>query len=247
MEWQWPILFLTGVVAGWVDSIAGGGGIITVPVLLNLGLPPAVALGTNKLQASFGSGSATWHYAEAGLINIRESLTGVLWTAGGAAAGSATVQQIHPDFLRATIPVFLIAIAGYFLFRPQLGEVATAPRMKTGVFHLLFGLGIGFYDGFFGPGTGSFWAMAYVLVLGFQLTRATAHTKLMNFTSNIVSLAAFAIGGQINILAGITMGAGQLLGARLGARMVIRRGTKFIRPIFIGVAIAITVRLWFTR
>ncbi|HUI06260.1 MAG TPA: TSUP family transporter [Verrucomicrobiae bacterium] len=241
--WTLPLLFVVGAAAGWMDSIAGGGGLITLPVLLNLGLPPADAIGTNKLQAVFGSGSAAWHYGRAGLINLREATVGVLFTAVGAIAGALVVQHLHPDFLRTIIPFLLIAIALYFLVRPQLGDADAQPRLSSGLFHLVFGLTIGFYDGFFGPGTGSFWAMAYVLVLGFNLTKATAHTKAMNFTSNAASLAVFAFGGQAHLLAGLTMGAGQLIGARVGAKMVIRRGARFIRPIFIAVAITISARL----
>ena len=111
------------------------------------------------------------------------------------------------------------------------------------MFHIVFGLVLGFYDGFFGPGTGSFWAMAYVLLLGFNLTKATAHTKLMNFTSNAASLAMFLMGGKVQLIAGLVMGAGQLLGAWLGAKMVIARGARFIRPIFIAVVLTISVRL----
>jgi uncharacterized membrane protein YfcA len=237
----WPVLFLTGLVAGWIDSIAGGGGLITVPVLLSLGMSPAEALGTNKLQAVFGSGSATWHYHRAGLIG--KALTGVVFTAIGAALGAFAVQQVRSDFLQKTILFLLIAIAVYFLFRPQLGEADAQPRWKAGMFHFVFGLALGFYDGFFGPGTGSFWAMAYVLLLGFNLTKATAHTKLMNFTSNAASLVVFIAGGKTLWVAGLVMGVGQFLGARIGARMVVTRGVKFIRPIFIAVVLAISVRL----
>jgi len=238
-----PVLFIVGTAAGWMDSIAGGGGLITLPVLLNLGLPPADAIGTNKLQAVFGSGSAAWHYGRAGLIDLREATVGIVFTALGAFAGALAVQHVHPDFLRTIIPFLLIAIALHFLFRPQLGDADAHPRLASGPFHILFGLALGFYDGFFGPGTGSFWAMAYVLVLGFNLTKATADTKVMNFTSNAASLAMFALGGQAHLLAGLTMGVGQLIGARIGAKMVIRRGAKVIRPIFIVVAIAISARL----
>lgn len=241
--WVLPLLFIVGVAAGWMDSIAGGGGLITLPVLLNLGLPPADALGTNKLQAVFGSGSAAWHYGRAGLINLREATAGVVFTAVGAFAGALVVQHVQPDFLRTIIPFLLIAIAVYFLFRPQLGEVDAHPRLTSGLFYVVFGLALGFYDGFFGPGTGSFWAMAYVLVLGFNLTKATAHTKLMNFTSNAASLAMFALGAKAHLLAGLTMGVGQLIGARVGAKMVIRRGAQFIRPIFVVVVILISARL----
>ncbi|HUJ09041.1 MAG TPA: TSUP family transporter [Verrucomicrobiae bacterium] len=241
--WLLPLLFVVGSAAGWIDSIAGGGGLITVPVLLSIGLPPAEALGTNKLQAVFGSSSATWHYGRAGLINFRAAIFGVVFTALGAVSGALAVQHIRPDFLRTIIPFLLIAIAVFFLFRPQLGDIDVRPHLSAGLFHFVFGLALGFYDGFFGPGTGTFWAMAYVLLLGFNLTKATAHTKLMNFTSNAASLAMFVIGGQAHLLVGLTMGAGQLVGARIGAKMVIRRGARFIRPIFIAVAIAMSARL----
>lgn len=241
--WLYPVLFATGFVAGFVDSVAGGGGLITVPVLLNLGLPPADALGTNKLQATFGSASAAWHYGRAGLIDFRQSFAGVAFTAVGAGVGTALVRWIPQDLLRHTIPWLLLAVAVYTLLRRNLGESDVHPRLGAGVFHLVFGLGIGFYDGFFGPGTGTFWAMAYMTLLGYNMTRATAHTKLMNFTSNAVSLAVFALAGHGHLGAGVCMGAGQLAGARLGSRTVIRRGTTFIRPVFVAVVIAVTARL----
>jgi uncharacterized protein len=241
--WLYPLLFLTGLVAGFVDSIAGGGGLITLPVLLNIGMPPQVALGTNKLQATFGSGSATWHYGRAGLIDFKACRLGVLFTLGGATLGTLLVSRLPPDLLGQTIPWLLLAIALYLLFRPTIGEADLQPRMPSTWFHLIFGLAIGFYDGFFGPGTGTFWAMAYILALGFNMTRATAHTKVMNLTSNVASLGVFLIGGHVHFGAGLCMGLGQLLGARLGSRVVIRKGTKLIRPIFIGVVVAITIRL----
>jgi hypothetical protein len=240
--WVLALLFIVGAAAGWIDSIAGGG-LITLPVLLNLGLAPADAVGTNKLQAVFGSGNAAWRYGRAGLINWRKVIAGVVFTAVGACAGALAVQQIRPDFLRTIIPFLLISIAVYFLFRHQLGDADSHQRLSSGLFHLVFGLALGFYDGFFGPGTGSFWAMAYVLLLGFSLTKATAHTKVMNFTSNAASLAMFLFGGKARLLAGLTMGVGQLIGARVGATMVIRRGARFIRPIFVAVVIAISARL----
>src|SRR5262249_7438290 len=112
-----------------------------------------------------------------------------------------------------------------------------------GWFDVIFGLSLGFYDGFFGPGVGTFWVMAYVLALGYNLTRATGYTKVMNFASNLSSLALFLLGGNVHFLAGLTIGIGQALGARVGARMVISRGTKFIRPIFIVVVLGITLKL----
>jgi len=241
--WLYPVLFLTGLLAGFVDSIAGGGGVITIPVLLNLGMHPLLALGTNKFQASFGSASAVWHYSRAGLIDFRGSRMGVLCTAAGALGGALSVRSLRPELLRQIIPWLLIAIAAYSLSQPRLGESRAKARMGPGTFHVLFGLGIGFYDGFFGPGTGTFWAMAYVMMLGLDLQRATAHTKLMNFTSNLASLGVFLAWRQVELGAGLAMGLGQIVGARLGSRVVIFRGARWIRPAFVTMALLVTARL----
>jgi len=241
--WIYPALFLTGVCAGFVDSIAGGGGLITVPVLLSMGLSPTDALGTNKLQSSFGSASATFHYTRAGLVRWRDCRDGIIAVSISAVFGSLVVSRIDPHYLRQAIPVLLIAIAVYLLFRPKLGATESRPRMALLPFNIGLGLVLGFYDGLFGPGTGTFWAMAYVALLGFDLRRATAHTKVMNFTSNIGSLVVFLATHHVLFDAGIVMGIGQLVGARLGAGAVIKRGTEFIRPIFISVVILISIKL----
>lgn len=241
--WQFPLLVLAAFAAGFVDSIAGGGGLITVPVLLSLGLDPKLALGTNKLQGTFGSGSATWHYARAGLVPLRECGRGFAITFGGSALGTLLLQQLDASLLRRIIPVLLLAVVGYFVLKPRLGETDIHPRMGRGLFEMVFGLAIGFYDGFFGPGTGTFWTMAYMLGLGFNLTKATAHTKVMNFASNLSSLLLFLLGGHVLFAAGLVMGIGQLLGARAGAGLVVRRGARFIRPVFIGVVVAITLKV----
>ncbi len=241
--WQFPLLFLTGLAAGFVDSIAGGGGLITVPVLLNLGLPPAFALGTNKLQATFGSGSATWHYAAARIVSFADCKRCFWFTLCGAALGALVVQRIDPSFLRRLIPVLLLLVAVYTALNPRLGHQDLHPRIGRAAFDLAAGSLLGFYDGFFGPGTGTFWTMAYMLGLGFNMTKATGYTKVMNFASNLSSLALFLIGAKVYFAAGLIMGVGQLLGARLGARMVIARGTKFIRPIFLVVVLALTLKL----
>ena len=243
VSWHYPLLFATGLAAGFVDSIAGGGGLITLPVLLNIGLGPQEALGTNKLQASFGSGSATWHYARAKTVPLHDCKRAFILTFIGAALGALAVQQIDPGLLKRAIPVLLIAVGIYTILKPRLGAQDLHPRMSRGWFDLIFGLGIGFYDGFFGPGTGTFWTMAFMLGLGFNMTKATAYTKVMNFSSNLSSLALFLIPGRVHFLTGVVMGAGQLIGARLGAGMVITRGTKFIRPIFLTVVFALTFKL----
>jgi uncharacterized protein len=245
--WWYPGLFTASFCAGFVDSIAGGGGLITVPLLLSAGLSPAQALGTNKLQASFGSGSAAWHFARAGFIHWRQLRLGLSVTFVSAMAGAFVVQKLSPHVLSRLIPVLLIAIAIYTLLQPGFGLEPRPARLAPNVFAGTFGLAIGFYDGFFGPGTGSFWAMACVALLGMELLRATAYTKAMNFASNAGALLVFLAGGQVDFGPGLIMGVGQWLGAWLGSRMVIRKGARFIRPIFVTVCLALTIKLLVSR
>jgi hypothetical protein len=241
--WGYFVLFATGLVAGFVDAIAGGGGLIALPVLMNLGIAPQFALGTSKLQSTFGSGSAAWHYARSGVVSLSDCVEGIVFTVVGAVAGTLVVQHLKPSLLSHLIPVVLLAIAVYVYFKPQLGAQDIHPRMGRNAFYAAAGLTLGFYDGFFGPGVGTFWAMAFMLGLGFNLTKATGYTKVMNFASNVASLAFFAKGGQIYYAAGLAMGLGQLLGAKIGSHMVVTRGTKFIRPIFLTAVVAVTFKL----
>jgi len=245
--WFYLALLASGFAGGWVDSIAGGGGLITIPVLLGLGLPPQMALGTNKLQASFGSFTATYHYLRKGVVDLRDARPGVAMTLAGAVAGTWAVQQIDPGFLNLLIPILLLAIAVYMLFAPRLADADSVARISRNVFYPLAGFSLGFYDGFFGPGAGSFWAFAFVAGLGFNLTKATGYTKLMNFTSNIVALAVFAFYGNVVALPALVMAGGQIAGARLGSGLVVRNGARFIRPIFIAVDAPTTVKLLYDQ
>jgi uncharacterized membrane protein YfcA len=237
------LLVAAAFLAGLIDAIAGGGGLITVPALMAIGLPPQVALGTNKLQASFGSASATLHFLRSGTVKLADCVAGICWTAAGAAAGVLAIQRLDPSLLRQIVPWMLMAIAVFTLLSPRLGSEDIHSRLSPKLFYPLCGVAIGFYDGFFGPGTGSFWAMGFVLLLGYSLVRATAHTKVMNFTSNIVSLGIFLYAGQVEMTAGLLMGVAQFLGARIGARLVILKGATLIRPIFIMIVLLITAKL----
>ena len=229
--------------AGFVDSIAGGGGVIALPVLLSLGFPAPFALGTNKFQASFGSFTAAWHYARQGLVDLRACLPGVLATLAGALAGAGLVRATDPQVLGKLIPWLLAAIVLYMIFRPQVGDADREPRMNAGTFALLFGLGLGFYDGFFGPGTGSFWTVAYVMLLGYNFSKATGYTKVMNCTSNLAALALFALAGKVKLVAGLVMAVGQVTGAWVGAGLVVKRGARFVRPVFLTMAVLTIARL----
>jgi hypothetical protein len=157
------------------------------------------------------------------------------------------VQHVASPVLEKVIPLLLALIVAYLIFQPQIGLHDGPPRIGATTFYAVFGLGLGFYDGFFGPGVGSFWAIAFVLLRGYNLTRATAHTKVMNATSNLVSLAMFAGAGLVHLGAGVVMAAGQVIGARLGAGLVVRRGSRFVRPAFLVMATLTIARLLWTN
>jgi len=240
-----PLLFGGGLAAGLVDSIAGGGGLITVPLLMAIVPDPRLALGTNKLQSTFGSFTAMLNYARNGQIRFQGTLWGIFCTLLGAAAGTVCVQHLGQDLLKRLIPVALLAILVYTAVSPRLGVKDIRPRMSGWAYYLLFGLGLGFYDGFFGPGTGSFWTMAFMVGLGHNMQRAVGHTKLMNFTSNVASLIFFLLGGNVVVRLGLIMAAGEIVGARIGSGMVLRRGVRFVRPVFLAVVLlTVLYLLW---
>ena len=242
--WAYPLLFATALIAGTADAVAGGGGLITLPVLLSLGLPPPLAFGTNKLQAVFGSGSAAWSFARGGAVDLRECGLGFALTALGALAGAyTTVRVLDPQVLRMIIPWLLVAIVIYMIFRPKLGETSRHHRMERPAFYAVFGLGLGFYDGFFGPGAGSFWLIAFVTMLGHDFIRAAAHARVMNFASNLAALLFFVVAGKVLWLPGLVMGAGQFIGGRVGSRLALNRGARFIRPIFLLMATLVALKL----
>lgn len=245
--WTYPVLLTVGIAAGLVDSVAGGGGLIALPVLLSLGFPPPLALGTNKLQASFGSSSAAWHYGQSGLFDLRSYAVGIAATLMGAIVGAVAVQQLDPRVLQVFVPWSLAAVVVYFALRPNAGQGDHPPRVNQTVFFVIVGLVLGFYDGFLGPGTGSFWTMLMIALLGFNFLKATAVTKVMNATSNLASLVIFLHHGSVEFVAGLVMGTGQLIGARLGTRVAIAHGARFIRPVFLVMVVLLVARLLFVQ
>jgi len=237
------ILVAVAGMAGLVDAIAGGGGLLALPALLWAGLPPVQALATNKLQGSFGTLTASYNYIRRGEIDVARLRIPILLTFIGSASGTLAVQRLGSNLLEQIVPSLLIAFALYFLFSPRIGDRDAQHRISHGLFGLLIGFGVGFYDGFFGPGTGSFFAAAFVLLLGYNLRRATAGTKILNFTSNIASLIFFALAGEVVWQVGLPMGLAQMAGAWIGSHLVIRHGTRLIRPLLVIVSLAISLRL----
>lgn len=237
------ILMLVAMVAGFIDAIAGGGGLITLPALLLSGLSPVQALATNKLQSSAASFSATMAFFRRGLIDWEKSKWVFFMALTGGVIGALLATRLPVAFLQIGVPILLLCVATYFIFSPNLDGREKRAKISRTLFLLTFVPLIGFYDGIFGPGTGSFFMVAFVLMLGSKLVSAIAETKLANFASNIGSFAIFAFSGEMQVLLGVLMAVGAFIGAQLGARFAVKYGGKVIRPLLIVMSIAMAVKL----
>jgi uncharacterized membrane protein YfcA len=238
-------LFIVAVIASWVDTLAGGGGLIVLPVLMFCGLSPVQALATNKCQGFVGTFTATMTLFFKKKLSVRQLPKLMFYTAIGALTGTWLIQQINTDWLQWFVPVLLLSIAGYFFFAPSWGNEDGEPKIEEQTWARFVVPVIGFYDGFFGPGTGSFFAASQVALRGKNLIDATVLAKPLNFVSNITSLMLFAAGGQVVWLIGAVMMVGQALGAVLGAHSIYWGGARLIRPIVIVMCVAMSVRqLW---
>ena len=243
----WIIATLTGiaVLTGFIDAIAGGGGLIMMPALLFAGVPPIEALGTNKLQSMFGTATAFRNFAAKKLVDWRQHKGTLALVFIGASVGVIAVQSIDAGALRLIIPLLLVAVALYVLVSPRMGDEEAHERVGARGYGPVAGA-IGAYDGFFGPGTGSFFTATLVGLRGLGLTRATALTKLLNLTSNLASVLFFALGGKILWLLGLSMAAGAMLGGYIGSHTAMRFGAAVIRPLLVTLSLALTARLLWT-
>lgn len=237
------LLVLAAFLAGFIDSIAGGGGLIAVPALLLAGFSPAQALGTNKLQGLFGTASAALHFARNGHVDVKRQLPWAALAFAASAIGALVATSIPGDALRLALPFVLISIALYFALKPNMGDVDRAQRIGPVAFGLTIMPLVGFYDGVFGPGTGSFLMLAFVALAGYGVLKATAHTKFLNFATNTGGFAAFAAVGVVSWKVGLIMGVAQFAGARIGSALAIRNGAKLIKPLLVIVCVALAVRL----
>jgi len=235
-------LVAAAFIAGMIDAVAGGGGLITIPALLAAGVPPVAALATNKLQATLGTAGAVLAFARKGHIDFKQFAVPTLAALVGSALGAFLLTQIDPGFLAGVLPVLLIAMAVYFLTAPRMSD---EDRRSRGGPILLFAtaLIIGGYDGFFGPGTGSFFTTALVAVFGFGLIRAVAHAKLLNLASNLAGLVVLMWGGHVLWLLGLSMAAASIAGGQLGAYGAMRYGAGAARPMLIIMSLALTAKL----
>jgi uncharacterized membrane protein YfcA len=235
-------LSLAALVAGAVDAIGGGGGLVTVPALLAAGLPPALALGTNKGQSVFGSGAALLRFARAGLVDGR--VARVTFPAGlaGSLGGSALVLLVPPAALRPVVLGLLVVVAIVLAFRPATpARSARAPR-HLGV-AVAIAAAIGAYDGFFGPGTGTFLIFAFAWFFEARHQEASADAKVVNFASNLAALALFASRGAVVWPLALPMAAGQFAGGLLGAHLAVRGGDRVVRLVVLVVVVALVAKL----
>lgn len=238
----YALLTLVAFSAGFIDSIAGGGGLITVPAMLSFGIPPLQVLGTNKLQSSLGTSIACWNYARKGLLDWRSHVPTILAVAILAGIGASVVQSLDTQALNLIVPLLLVLVAAYVLFSPRMSDLDAHHRVSARGYAPVGGA-IGFYDGFFGPGTGAFFTTSLVGLRGYGLTRATALTKLLNLTSNVSSVLLFALGGKMLWLLGLCMATGAMAGGWLGSHTAIRFGARVIRPLLVTVSLLLTGRL----
>jgi uncharacterized membrane protein YfcA len=246
-----PLILLAlagaGMVAGFVDAIAGGGGLIALPALLAAGVPPIAALGTNKLQSVIGTGTAALTYWRGGFISLRALALAMPLTFAASFVGAFVVKQVDTSLLSVAVPAMLIAIALYFLLAPRLTDDDRHARLRWDIFVPAMGAIVGFYDGLFGPGTGSFLTMGFVALFGLGVTRAAGNTKILNLCSNLGALTLFIPSGDVLWAAAGAMAVGQLAGGYLGALTGIRFGAKLIRPLVVVVSLILAGRLLIFR
>jgi uncharacterized protein len=236
-------LFVLALVAGTIDAMAGGGGLLTVPGLMATGIPPIAALATNKMQAIFSSLSATVHFWRSGRLNLRACWHPALMSMAGAACGAASLTFIDPGTLRTLVPFFLIGVCGWLLLSEDFGKKPGRARLSFAATSFTLVPLIAAYDGFFGPGTGTFFAFGLVTLLGIGLDQATMQAKLYNFMSNLGALLFFLASGHIVWPFAVVMACGMIVGGSIGARLVLRHGTGLIKPILIVMSLAMSARL----
>ncbi|PWB34318.1 hypothetical protein DCO48_06365 [Pseudomonas sp. SDI] len=231
------------LMAGFFDAIAGGGGLITLPVLFVAGIDPLAAIATNKFQAASATVSATYAFARKGMIDWQNGLPMAAMAFAGGALGALSVSLIPKEFLQACVPVLLILVAAYFAFSPKPDEHARKAKISVSLFCLAVAPLIGFYDGIFGPGVGSFFMVACVILLGQTLLRAVCNAKLLNASCNLGALSVFALSGAIVWPLALAMAAAAFVGAQLGARCAVHFGPKLIKPLLVCVCCIMALKL----
>lgn len=237
---------LASALAGFIDAIVGGGGLILLPALFAVfpSAPPATLFGTNKSAAIWGTAVATWQYSRRVSIRWPALLPGALAALAGAFAGAWSVTLLDPSFLRKLLPVILLALLIYTLAKKELGHThaPTHSGLQEQWRSAAIGGLIGFYDGFFGPGTGSFFVFLFVRVLGYDFLNASVSAKLLNLATNLAALLLFTWKGHVWWHFALPLAVANVLGSVLGSWLALRHGTGFVRVIFIVVVGALILK-----
>lgn len=238
------LLAIAGAFAGFVDSIVGGGGLISVPAMLLTNLPPSMALGSNKLSSIFGAGSASITFLRNHMVDFSLVRKLLPFTFIGSMIGTLAVVSLPPLYVKPIIIILLVCVTLFVVFKKDWGEInrTSAVAGKTLYICMAFALGIGVYDGFIGPGTGTFLIMGFIFT-GFDFLHASANAKILNFTSNLASLIIFFYLGHVNIKYGLATGVGQIIGAYLGSHLAIAKGSSLVRVVFLSVTTVMLLKL----
>ena len=235
------ILFIVAFFASLIDSIAGGGGLLTTPSMLLVGMPPLNVLATNKFQSCFGTFTSTFNYYKNGLLVEKKRVLYFALAFTGSSIGTLLVSRISNETLESVIPILLISAAIFFITNKGPSGVKQNDKLII-IFNLVV-FAIGFYDGFFGPGTGSFFVLSFIIIKGANIMQATAITKLLNFASNFAAFIIFAFQGYVLWYLGLTMAVAQIAGAYTGSRFAIKNGEKVVRPVLVIVSILLSIRI----
>lgn len=245
---QIVLLCFAGFIASFVDSIAGGGGLISLPAFLLAGVPPHFALGTNKFSATAASFTSSIKYATSGKVNFKLLKVLIPFTLIGAAIGVNTVLLIDQKYLQGMVLIMVFAVGIYSLFSKTMGQENRFTELtgKNLALGIILSLSIGFYDGFFGPGTGSFLIFGLISIFGFDFINAGGNARILNFVSNVTALVLFALQGKIIYSYGIPVAISMIVGARFGTSMALSRGVKLVKPIFVTMSLAVAGKMLFS-
>ena len=237
----YAILFVVAFFASLIDSIAGGGGLLTTPSMLLVGMSPLNVLATNKFQSCFGTVTSTYNYYKNGFLVEKRKTFYTALSFLGSGIGTLLVSRISNETLESVIPILLISAAIFFITNKGPSGVKKNEKLLI-IFNLVV-FAIGFYDGFFGPGTGSFFVLAFIIIKGANIMESTAITKLLNLSSNFAAFIIFAIQGYVIWYLGLVMAVAQIAGAYTGSRFAIKNGEKVVRPVLVVVSILLSLRI----
>jgi len=240
------LILLASCFAGMVDAIVGGGGLILVPALFATfaAAPPATLLGTNKCASVWGTSLATYQYSKRVQLAWRALLPAALFALAGSFAGAWSVTQIDPSFIRKLMPVILLVVLIYTLAKKDMGATHKPCENKNHerIIACAIGALIGWYDGFFGPGTGSFFIFLFVRFLGYDFLNASASAKLLNVATNVAAILLFAMKGHIWWQIGLMMAVANMAGSFIGSHLALKHGTGFVRWVFVVVVSLLIIK-----